>query len=167
MSEQIQVAVSREIRDKLMALCIEPHRDLNDVIKSLLHPGKHMQISVDRTVYERLMGLCATPYNDVNAVIKGLLRHQERGIHAPVCEVEQECPASEQVQIVVDERVHRRLSELCTPPCINLGDVIKGLLQHEGRDTAASVALKTDQRGHSFGDEIAAAQAGVFDSPNP
>ncbi len=74
---------------------------------------------------------------------------------------------SRQVQITVDQEVYDRLRELCAPPYLDINEVVRGLLRHEGHDTAAVIALKADERHRSFEDEIAAAQAGVYDSACP
>lgn len=70
---------------------------------------------------------------------------------------------SEQVHITIDREVYDRLRMLMVPPILDVNDAIKALLFHDGRDSPAALEVEASGRHFDYAQEIARAQAGVYD----
>ncbi len=70
---------------------------------------------------------------------------------------------SNQVQINVDREVYDRLQMLMVPPISDANAVIKELLYHDGRASAAAVEMDASAQHYTFAQEIERALQGYYD----
>ncbi|HEY6022010.1 MAG TPA: hypothetical protein VIY48_19735 [Candidatus Paceibacterota bacterium] len=71
---------------------------------------------------------------------------------------------SDQVQVYIDREVYDRLQMLMVPPISDANAVIKELLYHDGRASAAAIDMESAAQHYTFAQEIERALQGYYDS---
>lgn len=70
---------------------------------------------------------------------------------------------TDQIQITIDREIYDRLQMLMVPPVSDANAVIKELLYHDGRTSAAAAALETSGQHFTYAQELERSNQGVYD----